>query len=950
MLTVPIRNSALALAVTLLAASAVPAAERYDPRLRFRTIRTAHFDVHAHQGEEALARRLAVIVERVRLQFEPVFGVARGRVQVILVDQTDVSNGWATPLPYNTIEITAVPPASETLIGNTTDWLELVFTHEYTHILHLGRSRGLMEGLRHVFGRVPVVFPNVFLPVWQVEGIATFEESRMTGEGRIPAGDFRAIVDIAAAQHRFEPIDRAGGGLDDWPGGLAAYAYGAYFHQYLADRYGPERLSRLADATAGRVPFFGSGAFGKVFGRSSRALWRDFQESRERAPLPHSDTDTRATRLTHHGFVVSASAAAADGVLYYRLADASGFPTLMRRTPDGDVRRIAWRVQGNRTSVRGDWIVFDQLERTRSVNVYSDLYAVRTSGGPVIRLTRNARAADPDLSPDRRRIVCTIQATGRRALALFDSSGMLTSAANAVAVRTRLRSPQALVDDPESDYTGPRWSPDGHAIVAERRRQDGYDLVVIDPNTRTVRTLVHRTDARLVTPSWTPDGTTILFSADLDGEPFNVFAVDLATGDVRRVTDTVGGAQFPELSPSGALTYVGYTAAGYDLFSVQTDHASWTAVVPAGAQANPVRHTMATDNPPPSTAYRPQRTLAPTFWTPIIESDAGETVIGAGTLMFDALGRHTYAVDAGWSGARRRPDWRAAYAYDRWRPTLFASYSDDTDPIRGGEVRSRELFAGALLPFRHIRWTETLLAGIDTQTDTLSCTSACRVRDAHRELRSVRAGWLHDSRRLFGYSIGTEEGFAVETAAESSRTSFGSDVDAGASIIDARAFRRVFGAHTVLAGRAAAALAWGEVAARRVFSAAGSGPKYPVFDFGRDSVGLLRGFAPEDVIGTRTAVVNLELRAPLRRIERGAGSWPFFIRSVHTAAFVDVGNAWDTRFRTTDLRTSTGAELSVDLVVLHYFPLTLVSGGAWTRDPVAARDRVAFFGRIGHAF
>src|SRR5258708_7441720 len=174
----------------LCAGSTASAAGRYDPTLRFRTVRTPHFEIHAHQGEEAMARRLAGLVERVRLKFQPVFGVARGRVHVILVDQTDLSNGWATPFPYDTIEITAVPPSAESFIGNTTDWLELVFTHEYTHILHLDRSRGLMQAVRRGFGRVPVAFPNSFLPGSPIEGIATFEESRMSGEGRIPSGAF----------------------------------------------------------------------------------------------------------------------------------------------------------------------------------------------------------------------------------------------------------------------------------------------------------------------------------------------------------------------------------------------------------------------------------------------------------------------------------------------------------------------------------------------------------------------------------------------------------------------------------------------------------------------------------------------------------------------------------------------------------------------------------------
>ena len=919
-----------------------------------------------------MARRLAAIVERVRQKFEPVLGVPRGRVQVILVDQTDLSNGWATPAPYNAIEITAVPPSAETLIGNATDWLELVFTHEYTHILHLDRTRGwLMQGVRHVFGRVPLAFPNAFLPVWQIEGIATFEESRMTGEGRVPAGDFRAIVDLAAAQGRFEPLDRAGGGLVGWPGGNAPYAYGAYFHQYLADTYGPETLTRLADATSGRVPLFGNGAFKTVFGRSTGDLWDDFRAAREKAGVARGGTDAQARRLTRHGFTVTAPRVADNGAIYYALANADGFPALMELPPGGEPRRIAWRASGNRTSVRGGWIVFDQLERVRSVALYSDLYAMRAEGGPVRRLTTNARAGDPDLAPDGRRIVCTVQATGRRALALVD----FTPAASGP--------PRMLIDDPESDFTGPRWSPDGRQIVAERRRFGVYELVLIDAETGGVRTLAARRDARLVTPSWAPDGATILFSADVDQKPFNVFAVDVATGAIRKVTDTAGGAQFPELAPDGTLRYVGYTPDGYDLFSVSvgffrlkaeaTRSGSNTQATRSGSNAEVTGEQWKADvtGATPGTApegsrgfrlqaeeakdqtYRPGRTLVPTFWTPIVLSDAGETVVGAATAMFDALGRHTYAVDAGWSGARTRPDWHAAYAYDRWRPTLFASYSDDTDPISGGTVRSRELFAGALLPFRHLRWTETLLAGFDAQTDTRSCTTIsneCRTSDGRRNLRSLRGGWLHDSRRLFGYSISPEEGFAVEGAAETSRTALGSDVDAGAAVLDVRAYGRVFARHTVLAGRFGAAMGWGPRGARRLFSAGGAGPSYPVFDFGRDTIGLLRGFSPEDLVGSRAAVANLDLRFPLARFQRGAGTWPIFFRALHGAAFVDAGQAWDLTFRAADLRTSTGAEVSLDVVVLHYLPLTLVSGAAWTRDPVAGRNHGAFFGRIGYAF
>ena len=921
---------------TWLSAADARAAARYDPRLRFRTIRTAHFDVHFHQGEEALARRLAQIVERVRLALQPTFGLPRGRVRVILVDQNDISNGWATPIPYDAVELTAIAPPGESLIGNTTDWLELVFTHEYTHILHLDRSRGFMQGVRRVFGRVPVAFPNTFLPIWQIEGIATFEESRMTGEGRVPAGDFRAIVDVAAARGRFEPFDRASGGLDDWPWGFAPYAYGAYFHQFLADRYGAERLNELADATSTRIPLFGAGAFRKTFGRRVGDLWADFRAARERAALPRSETDARARRLTHHGFVVSAPRLAADGVLYYRVDNADAFPALMARQPDGTARRLAWRVAGERTTIGQGWVVFDQLELTRSTALRSDLYAVRPGGGAVRRLTRNARAVSPDVSPDGGRVVCTVQADGRRALA------MLAFRPDAVTA------PLVIAAEDDANYAGPRWSPDGRQIVAERQRPGVHELVLVDPVTHDVRPIAARSDARLVTPSWTPDGRTILFSADPGDQPFNVFALDVSSGAVRQVTDSATGAQFPELAPDGSLIYLGYTPDGYDLFSVEfhpiaeTNPATWR--IPADGISRPKAGAL------DSASYQPLRTLAPTFWEPLIKSDAGETVIGAATSMFDALGRHAYEADAGWTRARARPDWHLSYAYDRWRPTLVGSYSDDTDPIRGGDVRSREAFAGALLPFRHLRGREALIAGFDAETDTFTCTAPCRVRTPHWDLRSVRAGWLHDSRRRFGYSISPEEGFGVEVALETSRRSFGSDADNGAAVVDIRGFRRIFGPHTVLAARVAGAAAWGALDGRRFFSAAGPGPSTAAFDFGRDTIGLLRGFARENILGSRAAVANLDLRVPIARVQRGLGSWPIFFRSVHAAAFLDSGSAWDSAFRAADLRTSLGGELSLDAVVIHNTPFTLTGGAAWLRDPLARASKPALFWRIGYAF
>jgi hypothetical protein len=113
----------------------------------------------------------------------------------------------------------------------------------------------------------------------------------------------------------------------------------------------------------------------------------------------------------------------------------------------------------------------------------------------------------------------------------------------------------------------------------------------------------------------------------------------------------------------------------------------------------------------------------------------------------------------------------------------------------------------------------------------------------------------------------------------------------------------------------------------------------------------LRGYAVDDLVGRRAVVVNVDYRWPLMYVERGLGTWPFFVRSVHAAGFVDGGHAWDRRFRVRDATATAGAELAMDVVVGYRLPLTFAAGVAWRRPGVETLpDGAAIFGRIGRAF
>jgi hypothetical protein len=535
--------------------------------------------------------------------------------------------------------------------------------------------------------------------------------------------------------------------------------------------------------------------------------------------------------------------------------------------------------------------------------------------------------------------VCTVQSADRRALATL-------SLDNAGAVAQ----PVPLLSEVSTSFASPRWSPDGRAIATERRVLGGpSEIVVVDAATGQARSVAASRDGRNVSPFWLSDGKTILFASDRGGAPFAIYSVDVDTGRTRRLNGAGTGAQSPTVSPDGReLVFVGYSAEGFDLFSMQMDAATWTDVPAAPPSA--ATPSAGSEPDPPSRPYRPWRTLAPRYWTPIVESDNGEIAAGAGASGMDALGRHAYIAGVTWASSRLRPDWSFGYAYDRWWPTLFASVSDDTDPWRDGVVRTREMNAGAVFPVRRVRWTQAAFAGFSGSSDAFDCPSCEPGFAAEARRRSVRFGWSFDSAKSYGYSISRESGTSLRVTSEVTRRGLGADGNASAVTMDARLYRRAFMRHAVVAARVAGATSSGDRPVRRFFSAGGAGPPPAGFTIGTDAVGLLRGFDADAIAGDHVIVGNLDYRVPLASIQRGLGTLPFFLRTAHAAVFADAGHAWRDDLRWSDFRTAFGVELSLDTTVGYFVPLTFTAGAAWRNDPVTRHGGLAAFGRVGRAF
>jgi len=243
-------------------------AQFVDPSLRWRTLDTAHFSVHFAEHTLAQAQTVAEVAESVYprvtgwLKWEP-----ESRTQIVVLDSLDLSNGYASPLPFNFIGIILSPPDEGELLQNR-EWLELVLTHEFTHVVHLDKAKGPPLVFRRIFGRflvlptiffplLPSAFPNLLEPRWLTEGLAVYSESDWNkGYGRLGQSHFEGQMRAENARG-FRSLREMNAGGRGFPLNRD-YLYGSYFFFFLAERYGPDAIPKYVETYSGR--WFPSGA------------------------------------------------------------------------------------------------------------------------------------------------------------------------------------------------------------------------------------------------------------------------------------------------------------------------------------------------------------------------------------------------------------------------------------------------------------------------------------------------------------------------------------------------------------------------------------------------------------------------------------------------------------------------------------------------------------------
>ncbi|HEY4613650.1 MAG TPA: amidohydrolase, partial [Bacteroidota bacterium] len=225
----------------------------------------------------------------------------------------------------------------------------------------------------------------------------------------------------------------------------------------------------------------------------------------------------------------------------------------------------------------GKAIVFDLL---------GDLYTVPSAGGKATRISGGmAFDAQPRFSPDGKRVVYTSDRGGNENLWIM-SVAMSVTDTTAAADSTGLTQ---LTKGPGASYYSPEWTPDGKYIVASKILGLGLNklwMYHVDGGSG-VELLPKETNRNTIGAAFGPDSRYI-YAASKMGRwlynmktfDFQVGVYDRETGEIFPLTNQVGGAVRPAVSPDGNwLVFASRhdTKTGYRLRNLKTGNEQWLA-------------------------------------------------------------------------------------------------------------------------------------------------------------------------------------------------------------------------------------------------------------------------------------------------------------------------------------------------------------------------------------
>lgn len=433
--------------------------------------------------------------------------------------------------------------------GPGSDAVDRLFTHEFTHFVHLTTKLGWYGKVTNILGDGAAV-SNQLSPGWVVEGLTTTTETLFTDGGRGRSALFKGTLESFSQGEGLWSLPAAGAHPTYAPPAERIYLAGYHMIDYLTRSVGPTAAARMA-RYQGEHPVGGTReAIVHVTGQSPEAFYQGFlADFRRRARA--SEALVLAASLPQGKVIASealesyASHTWTDKGTILALRNGYGKKTALVELDPATGTVLTEIFPGPLFTTAPLRLVGPQSQVLLSVPFphpfgageldTADLTVFDMKTKKYTRLTRGAHLFSAAPSPKANTFVAVRRNGMWSELVLINESGKKIA---------------PLYARPGAYCEAPVWSPDGTTIAAVVKIGANADIVTLSPDSPAPVPLFGSDAAEDTDPAFSPDGRYLLFASDRCGI-WNLFAYDLEKKELRQLTSVRYGAFEPRVSPDG---------------------------------------------------------------------------------------------------------------------------------------------------------------------------------------------------------------------------------------------------------------------------------------------------------------------------------------------------------------------------------------------------------------
>lgn len=921
-----------------LIAATVEAAS-FNPHENWKTIKTEHFSVHYPERIESVAVDGAKILEdvhaslSVKMNWKP-----WGRTEVLFTDSTDDSNALAAVLPYNLMIFRVVPPPPDSSLADYDDWLRMLITHEYTHLLHMDASRGIWKPLRFIFGKV--VSPAGLNPMWVKEGYAVYNETVDTTEGRGRSSYGEMLVRSAVLEDNFPGIDRASNNHWRWPTYHVPYIFGGKFILYLVKTYGEDKFLEF-NSRVQSSPLLAmvNHHAKKIYGKSFVKLWEEWQNQlgEEYSVLKGKLAEKKLTELLS---VVSGKrdeqfdnpvlSPDSKSLAYSVETPHYTSEVQIENLETGKIKRLKkMKATGLAWSPDGKLLAYAMPGKYKTYSYYHDLWTYNLEKKSYVRLTTGERAKDPAFSPSGEEI-------------FFVSGFGDLEAIRKVNVKTKEITTLTKEELRYTHFAAPRVSPDGKLIAVSAWKPGvEWKIYIYSIDGKEVKRLT-KAQGKETSPWWSPDGKYIFYSSDETGIS-NIYRTNLKTGKTERITNVLTGVFEPTTTDGNRIYVKNYTSKGFEIASFEY---GFSREFNLDIISKDSPHAAEIEQGDYSTKkYSPfgKALFLPRFISPYLAYLQGALYASFITGGSDPLRWHnwlagvSYRTDASYLG------YSGSYWYNRWWPIMgmgIINYAVDfgnditfsTGKIIHYYEARRNTYAFFAVPVRGHNFSARYFYEDRSPAMGLTAAEETALRGVYNlgVFSGFQVGYAYGDYEKYAASISQENGRLIKLTTSVTDSVFGSG-DRNEQVVfagDWREYVRLYH-HHVLGLRAAGGMTWRDELVQGTFGLGGDLGEGNLAQGGSTYYFPLRGLPVSAFSSTRAMLFSAEYRLPIISPQKGHGTWPFFLNNMHAAFFADYGSAWNAATDTgewydffDDFMLGVGAELRGDFLIGYGLPVT----------------------------